>query len=273
MPIFALYAYEVAVSVPTLLFFRFFIASCCFIAYLFYKRINLNQTKAHFKSLLALGIFYTFVAALYFLAVKYIAASLAVLLFYTYPVLVVLLSLIIEKQAITRNTVAVLMLSGCGLFLVLGKAFGEISSIGVILAFSAACFYACYIVTSNRVVKKINSILISTCVTIITCLAMFIIGLATDTLTMVYSLQAWYAIIGISLISTVMSMLTFFYGLNIVGATQAAILSTFEPLVTISLSSILFDETLSFYQWIGAILVLLGAIFSVKHNRSNNTES
>lgn len=70
----------------------------------------------------------------------------------------------------------------------------------------------------------------------------------------------WIWIAGIVLVSTVGAMVLFVMGLQRTGPTNAAILSTFEPVVTAGLAAALLGEQLTPVQLAGAGLVLAAAV-------------
>jgi drug/metabolite transporter (DMT)-like permease len=61
-------------------------------------------------------------------------------------------------------------------------------------------------------------------------------------------------------VSTVLAMLAFFAGLKRTGPSTAAILSTFEPVVTTALATLSLGETLTPAQLAGGILVLSSVV-------------
>jgi drug/metabolite transporter (DMT)-like permease len=73
---------------------------------------------------------------------------------------------------------------------------------------------------------------------------------------------AWPGIVGIGLISTFVSIQTFYAGTKRIGAAQASLISTFEPVWTISLASILLAESLGPVQLIGGALVIGGVLLA-----------
>ena len=68
----------------------------------------------------------------------------------------------------------------------------------------------------------------------------------------------WIA--AIALVSTVAAILAFFAGLARVGPSAAAILSVFEPVVTVALAAAVFGESLAAVQLAGAVLVLSAVV-------------
>jgi drug/metabolite transporter (DMT)-like permease len=64
----------------------------------------------------------------------------------------------------------------------------------------------------------------------------------------------------IALVSTVVAVSAFFAGLRRVGPSEAAILSTFEPPVTVALAFLVLGERLTPVQLAGGALVLAAVI-------------
>ena len=73
---------------------------------------------------------------------------------------------------------------------------------------------------------------------------------------------AWPGIVGIGLISTFVAIQTFYAGTKRIGAAQASLISTFEPIWTISLAALLFGETLGPLQLVGGALVISGVLLA-----------
>jgi drug/metabolite transporter (DMT)-like permease len=61
-------------------------------------------------------------------------------------------------------------------------------------------------------------------------------------------------------VSTVVAILTFFAGLERVGPSAAAILSVFEPVVTVVLAALVFGDSLAAIQVLGGALVLAAVV-------------
>ncbi len=261
MPIFALYAYQGNAPVNTILFLRFALAAIIFFIYTAVKVEKIVISRSLLRSLLFIGgILYTLQASLYFESVKFIPTSLQALLFYTYPIFVALLSFIIDRERPNKKLIASIAISVAGLALVLGTSFKMLNLPGTLFALGAAAVYSVYIIISTRVIKDSSPIISSAFITLFASFAFLIMGLSTNTLTFSFARSAWFPILGIVLFSTVISIFTLFRGMELLGSTRAAILSMVEPLATIAFSSMLFHDRLSPLQWLGGILVLLGAV-------------
>lgn len=273
IPVFALYAYQGGATVTTLLFFRFTLAALCFFAYIFIKERSISVNRSSIKYLLLMGgVIYTLQSNLYFSAVKFIPASLAVLIFYIYPIFVAIASSLVDKEILTKQILFSIAVSLAGLTLVLGTSFGEINIVGTLLALGAGLVYSCYIVLGNRVLKKSPALVTSAFICLFAALSNLTIGLATNTLRFDLTTEAWLAMAGVALVCTVLAIFTFFRGLELIGSTRASILSMVEPLVTIGFSALLFQERLTWLQILGGAAVLCGAMLVVSAREKSKDE-
>jgi drug/metabolite transporter (DMT)-like permease len=265
MPIFTKFVYQDGVSTLTVLFLRFFFAAIFFFILLMVTKTEVRLSyRLLFGTLLVGGVFYMVQSILYFNSVHYLTASMVNLLFYAYPAMVTILAIVVNKEPLHRNVVLALMASLIGLVLVLGSGFSGLHKIGVLSALGAALVYAIYILISNLLVKEVSPIVTSTFVAMFASFSLLIAGLATDSISFDFSTTTWFPIMGIVLFSTVLAIYGLFKGLEIIGPTKAAILSTIEPLVTILFGALLFMDHLSPIQWFCAALVILGAVMVTK---------
>lgn len=266
MPILAKYAYEGGANVSTVLFLRFAMAALLFGLYLAARRrLKVAITRSQWLALaLYGGGIYALISFLYFLSLQYISGPLATLLLYTSPLFVVLLSAVIEKTSLSRVVVGAVLLSLVGLGLVLGTDVQTSSGYGVLLAIGSAVGYAAHIVLMKRKINDLPPFVTSAYVILFTALAQLLSGLATQSLDFQFDASALWAILGLSLASTILALSMFFVGLQVIGSTNAAILSMLEPIFTIVLAAVLLGETFTALQVLGTALVLMGAAIVVR---------
>ncbi len=265
LPIFIVFAYKGGVNAQTMLLIRFSIASTIMFAYIYYKYGTIKVTKKALFSLFLLGIFgYTVQSRLYFTAVQYITPSMATMFLYTYPILVGLLSFLIDKERPTLKLFIATVISVVGLILILGSSLGEVNITGVLLASGSAVVYSVYIVSSNRVIKKTPALLTSAYIALFSALGSFILGLFSGGFDFSFRASGWIATVGIALVSTVLAMITFFKSMEYIGPTKTSIISLTEVLFTVVLSAIILYQFLTPFQMIGGACVLLGAYLVAK---------
>jgi drug/metabolite transporter (DMT)-like permease len=200
-----------------------------------------------------------------FAALDRLDPALFSLLLYVYPVLVTVAAIALGRESASRRTTAALVLASIGLFLVLaGAAAGAVDALGALLAIGAASVYSAYILSSQGVAGRVEPLVLS---------ALLCTGAAT-TLTLGALVAgdlhpgsvsatglAWLAMLAV--VSTVGAITLFFAGLRRVGPSAAAILSTFEPVVTVGLAFVVFGGSLDAAQLVGGALVL-GAVLVLR---------
>lgn len=259
-PILGKLVFSGGANLYTTLFVRFTLGALFFwIVMYFRERIPKLNPRSWIILLFMGGIMYASMSGLYLSSVLYIPASLAALIFYTYPMLVSILSIVAKQEAFSWPKMIGVLISSVGLILVLGLSFKGVNPLGVLLAFGAAITYSCYIITGNIVLKEVSPLLISA---VVSTGAAVTYGLAGARLgyTWHLSFSTWLEIFGIGLFCSILAILTFFYGLKAIGPTTASVISTLEPLMTFVFAALLFAERLSVIQGMGGILVILGGL-------------
>ena len=74
--------------------------------------------------------------------------------------------------------------------------------------------------------------------------------------------DAWPGLLGIAVFSTAIAIQAFYAATARIGAAQTALVSTVEPLWTIVMATLLFGESLSPVQLVGALVVLTGIVLA-----------
>jgi drug/metabolite transporter (DMT)-like permease len=72
--------------------------------------------------------------------------------------------------------------------------------------------------------------------------------------------DAWFGLIGVGGLSTFVAIQTFYAGAQRIGAAQAALISTVEPIWSIALAAILFGVGLTAVQLVGGGLILVAVV-------------
>ena len=267
MAIFGKLAYQAGVSPGALLLVRFSLAAAV-LAMLLLRRPGLRRgeppcrpAKARRRVLataIGLGaVGYATQASLYFSALHLMDASLLSLILYTYPVLVTVTAVLLGRDRLTPGRSAALVAASGGTLLVLLGAGGvSFHPLGVLLAFGSAITYTVYILVADTVVHRLPPVLLSALVMTGAAGTLGARALFTGGVDLDFGLPGWFWLACIAGVSTVLAMLTFFAGLKRTGASTAAILSTFEPVVTTALAALTLGESLSAVQLAGGALVL-----------------
>src|SRR5262249_6957993 len=74
--------------------------------------------------------------------------------------------------------------------------------------------------------------------------------------------DAWQFLVAIGFLSTFLAIQTFYAGSRRIGAAQAALVSTVEPLIIVPLAAVFLDDILAPLQLVGGALILLGVVIA-----------
>lgn len=258
MPILAKVAYARGVAPATLLAYRFLLAALLFAVLA--RRGPRPPLRARL-TLWSLGAVFVGNSIAYFTALRTAPAAVVALVLYIYPLLVTLLSAGLGLEPLTTRSLVATALAFAGTALTAGPMERGAASPGVALALVAALGYATYIVLGSRFARGIASDEAARHVAE-TCAAAFVVlAAARGELAAPASAAAWGAIVAIAVVCTVFALRAFLAGLARVGPSRAAVASSFEVVVTISLAVILLGERVAPRQWLGATLILGGVAF------------
>jgi drug/metabolite transporter (DMT)-like permease len=259
MPVFARVVYAAGGDPGTLLTLRFGGAAIVLVAMMFGRGIAL-PTKRTLLGLMAMGgIGYVSQSLSYFTALTMTSAALLGLLLYLYPVAVAVLARVFFGHALTRARLLSLMFALIGAALAVGPLGGGGSWLGIGLGLASALIYSFYILAATRLTRNVDAL--SSAAIIATSAAVVFGGLSlVRGVALPDSVSGWLALVAISLISTVGAILAFMAGLARVGPTDAATLSTLEPVGTAVLAVSILGETLAPLQLAGGALIVLAAL-------------
>jgi drug/metabolite transporter (DMT)-like permease len=262
LAIFGRYAYAAGMDIFTVLFLRFTISASIMTIILLLRKEPFPRGRilAQLIGMGALG--YVGQSFTYLTAINYASAGLVALLLYLYPFFVMILSAIIFREHITRLKIIALILALVGTALTVDPAGGQL--IGALLAVAAAAIYSVYIIVGTNVMKHVSSVQSST-VIFASAGAVYGILTAFNGPHFPTTNSGWYTMIGVVLVATVIPVVTFLAGLERVGPTNAAMLSTLEPVVTVLLAAWLFQEHLNPIALLGGGLILIAVILLTRN--------
>jgi drug/metabolite transporter (DMT)-like permease len=204
---------------------------------------------------------YSVQSGLFFAAIGRLDVSLVALLLYTYPAFVTIAALALGRLAPSPRIGAALTLASAGVVLVLLAAgTGTFDVTGALMAIGASVTYTTYILVSDGIIGEVDPFALTLLVSTGATASFAVAGLATGSIDFALPAEAWLWLVLIALVSTVVAVSAFFAGLRRVGPSEAAILSTFEPPVTVALAFAALGERLSVAQLAGGALVLAAVV-------------
>jgi len=262
LAIFGRYAYADGMDIFTVLFLRFTISASIMTIILLLRK----EPFPHGSILLQLigmgALGYVGQSFSYLTAIKYASAGLVALLLYLYPMFVFILSVIILREKVTSIKILAVIIALIGTALTVDPAGGKLT--GILLAVFAALIYSVYIIVGTNVMKHVSAVQ-SSAIIFASAGTVFGILTAVNGAHFPASKSGWYSMLGIVLVATVIPVVTFLVGLERVGPTNAAMLSTLEPVVTVLLAAWLFQEKLNTISLFGGGLILIAVILLTRN--------
>ena len=227
---------------------------------------------------LGLGVLYVGNSATYFAGLETVDASLAALIVYIYPALVAVLTLRFGQRLRGARAWGALGLALVGVVLAVGGIdTTEAPPLdGLLLVVVSPVIYAVWIILAARLsgergdsgdsrngagaAASAATALMMTATAATYWLSAIALGLPVDPGDV--PAGAWFGLVGVGVVSTFIAIQAFYAGTQRVGAAQAALLSTIEPVWTISLAAIILRESLEPIQLAGGALILLGVVIA-----------
>jgi drug/metabolite transporter (DMT)-like permease len=261
LSILAKLAYGAGLSTYQLLAFRFVLASVGMWGLALALHQNpLQLQRRQLLNLLGLGgIVYTAQSLTYFIALRSLPASLCVLIVYIYPSLVVIAGWIFFRRSISIWTGVALAASFLGVALLLGGARFQLAW-ALVFAIAAPVIYTGYILLGERVMSTVPAAAASAVIFSGAASAFCVLALLNRQLLLPGTTNGWLVGIAIAVIPTMVAISFFLAGLPRIGANRAAVLSTWEPVITVLLAVVLLGDRLSVVQVAGGALVLLAVV-------------
>ena len=213
------------------------------------------------RRLLPMGAFYAVAALCAFIGLQYIPASLFVVLFYTYPAMVAVLSLFLGNRLSSVGWMALALTIG-GILLTLPNLEGleRTALLGIAIALFNGLVVAVYFIVVARVMKGIASIGRGTAWIMTGTVLSLLLTIPFYGLQIPANPKTWLVLIGLAAISSAMPIFLLNIGIQMIGAPQAAIISSADPVMSMLLAVSILGETVLPLHWVGAILIVVGVM-------------
>ncbi|WP_342590327.1 DMT family transporter [Cytobacillus eiseniae] len=194
----------------------------------------------------------------YFTTIGQMNISIAVILLYTSPAFVTILSYLFLKEKLTLNKIIAVFgtIIGCVLIAGLTMGDGTITFIGIITGLGAGLGYALYTIFSKFALMKYEPYTITLYTFVVAAIALIPVTQLWNKYENLLDVNVLLYSIGLGLIPTVLAYFIYTWGLEKIEGSKAAIIATVEPVVATMLGVLLYGERLTFIQIIGALFIL-----------------
>jgi len=197
--------------------------------------------------------------ALYFYATIHSQASVAVVLLYTSPAFVLLLSALIFKEKITRRKLLCLGMTVLGCAMVSGVFGASYRLTGRVLlaGLGSGFFYALYTIFARFALGRYDSMTVTAYTFLLGALGSLPLGRPGDAVGILAAKPILLLpLLGIAVVSTVLPYFLYTWGLQRMDSGRAAILAAVEPLVGAVLGMAAYGEPRDILKLAGIALIL-----------------
>lgn len=202
----------------------------------------------------AVGVCFLAVSGGTLASVRYIPVNLTVVVFYTYPVMILLIESAIERRRPEASESLAVVLALAGVALAMQVSFENLDAVGIGLALLAAAGVAGSFLIANRILPSAGT----THVTLYACTTAFVGGAAMtlgfDALALpVSAFGAALLMVIIAIFAT--AVITMFIAVKSIGPVRSATFLCLEPVTAIAVAVVALGEQLEIGQWFGVALV------------------
>jgi len=245
----------------TLMLARFAASTLIFGLLLLFKRGSFRVDSGLRRPLFLLGIVWSGAMICYLVAVETISVSLAVLILYFYPLLVLAYSVIKRQLKASPAVITLFCAAFFGLYLALSGGEIKVDLNGILFAAMASLGAAFTFLCGARVAPSMSPLLMTfwiNAIGLLMILPMMAGKLALPTA------SAGSLALGLATVFYLVAILSQFEALARLTAARAAFLLNLEPVVSILLAGLILNEKLSIIQTSGVILVISVVILSLR---------
>ena len=227
---------------------------------------------------IGLGVWYVGNTATYYAGIETVPLGLSALIVYLYPPVVAVLALRLGRRLEGRRAWGALGIALTGVVLAIGGIDMATAPplVGLLEIIAAPLIYAGWIILAARhsgerrdhvgrgdeqgaSASAIGAVMLTS-----TAGVYWVVSLAIGHPVLPASIpgDAWPGILAVAVIAGFVPVQSFYAGAQRVGAAQASLISTVEPLWTIAAAAVLYGERLQPIQLAGGVLILAGVVLS-----------
>lgn len=210
----------------------------------------------------------------YFTAIQEVSLSIAVMLLYTGPAFVIILSRFFFKEYFNYQKIIALIITAAGCMLVIQLfplSNKTISLYGILVGLGSGFGYALYSIFGKIALRKYSPITIITYTFVFASMVLLPTSGITIEINRISSANIIALIIGLGLFPTVLAYLLYTKGLSMIESGKASITATMEPVVATALGIFMFNEVLTGFQVLGILMIISAVIILQLKDKKKKT--
>lgn len=264
-------AYNLGAGISLAIILRYIVATLLITPLIINKPPSIHIFKNNIKLLLIFTTGSIFLTTGLLSAVNFIEVSLTMLIFATYPMIVLIFSIFFNKEIILFRKKIFFFIAFLGIFFVLGPSFEKLNLIGIVSAILASCGASIMIISNQKMSNlKINPFHIHIFTNSFNSVFFIIIILLFFDINLNITFNA-LLLIFISTIFYTIAFVSQLFAIQKIGQSRTALLLYIEPVVGILGATFLLSEKLNDYQILGVLIVIISLISgSYDSNKTKN---
>ncbi len=230
------------------------------------KKSNLKITKEEALKILLIAVCgFGGTSVLLFLSYTYIPTGMATTIHFVYPVFVIFGSILFLKQKISPMKLVCVALCFGGILLFYNGGDGAVDPLGMLFAFASGVTYSFYIVYLDfSGLAKMEPTRMIFYMNTFSALMVGSLAVATGSFTLDISLKGWILALLLAISVSFLAVRSFQMGVRYIGPQNAAILSTFEPITSLVVGILVYQEVLTLAGVIGCVLILSSVVITAR---------
>lgn len=241
-----------------------FIVSSIFMFFLLiptkFQHIRANLIES-LKVFIYGALFYAPGAMAYFIASKSIGTGLSIVIFFTFPAMVMLINWYFIGTKITTIYYISVGMILLGLSMLIDLSNAAIHFGGILLSLASAFTYAIYIVVSKQ--SKVEAISATFLLSLGAVFTSFICTIFDHSLFIPEDRESILNIIGIGIICTALPILLLLQALKYISSEKVSLLSVLEPISIILVGVTMLGESITPIQTCGVMIILASTILTL----------
>ncbi len=197
----------------------------------------------------------------YLSSVVYIKVSLAVVLLYSFPLMVGFLAAVSGRERIRPAKALALLVAFAGLVMAIGLEGGTLDWRGVALALIAALGVAGTMTFGGPYLDGVDSLTVNVWTNVWMLIAMTAWLAAFGGAELPAGTEGWIGLCGATL-CYIVGFVLLFAAMKLLPPSQTAVMMNIEPIVSISAATLVLGEATSALQWLGVAIMLAALTFS-----------
>ncbi|TFH41796.1 MAG: hypothetical protein E4H01_14390 [Lysobacterales bacterium] len=254
-------AYDYGLNSFTLNFLRFLVLAIIIAVWIGLRRGDFRLPRRALIITLMMGLLITTAGITNFAAIAFIPVSLAILVFYTYPLVTLILNSIVERRTPEPIDYLAIACAFAGLALILKVSVEQLNATGIALALAGSLTAGAHLVAAQYAMRVAHFGVVVLYMSVSACVLAGMVTLAFGQFSLPASAQ------GLWLLATVITafcigMAAMLTGVRMIGPVRTSIIMCMEPPVVIGFAYLLLGERLSAIQLLGSALVIAGIVIA-----------